>query len=160
MKNSFFFLLILFIIGNACSKEYSLQENVFTNNEKSASIAELSSRIKDSLLLMESKICISELLSDRVKDSLENIMLSDLKRRNDSKNVTFYESDEYYDATHKIHLKIFWLMTTSLQHYPSLETPVPPDWVVVGGGVNTVLPDNGPAKAYITESRPSMSLTS
>lgn len=160
MKNKFYLFWFLIIIVNACSKENTEMKDALTNNENSTSIAELSSNVKDSLLLMESKTCINELLSDRVKDSLESIILSDLKRRGSAKSVTIYDSPEYYDATHKIHLKIFMRTTPTLQHYPSLESPVPLDWVVVGGGVRTVLPNGYDAKAYITESRPSLTLTS
>jgi hypothetical protein len=157
MKKLFYFSLIS-LLFLACSKENILKENTLANEDMLAKVEQI--RIKDSLLLMESNVCLSRSLSDRTKDSLKKIILEDLKSIKESKSVTSFESPEYFDVTQKIHLKIFAQTTSYVQHYPFLEVPVPSDWVVVGGGASTIKANGSEAKAYLTESRPSLSLTS
>lgn len=96
--------------------------------------------------------------SNLTKQEIDSIAKINSGLNNYSRQVLNYESEEYDDWSHYIHLKIFSQTTTQESNLQELTVEVSPDYVVVGGGAwaHDYSNDGG----FITQSRPNSTLTS
>jgi hypothetical protein len=149
LMNKILFVILMVLIVTACSKSN------FNNEELKTNVLKLN---QDSIARMNSGAYLASDLTSKEIDSISiNRTIISPKQLNVVGSL--FAGQEYTNASGLIHIQLFWSSTLALSHFSHVEVPIPPEYVVIGGGAATFDWSVSEGGAFLFESRPDPLLT-
>jgi hypothetical protein len=139
MKKSLLLILILFLVISCLKQpEMDLTKEIKTlSSNDNANMLIRDPHIQDSL----DKVFLTKYLDYTPLTQFElDSIAKNLKPTSSGKGVLYFDWPEYTDWSGWIHIKVRVNETSSPAHAQDLLVTLPDDWVLVGGGVEAIIP--------------------